>query len=158
MASRQHPHRVRSRAGILGMRMARHAARRRGLYPARRADYKRAGDKLYAEVSAALDGAPTEGDGSQKAIAIGLTRYLDARGLIVRDSVGRPSTPCSAGSASGPMAASKPVAICTSRPTPYHRAAQADERQGAGQASQGSRRGSLAGELRAPHGGVRRGA
>ena len=44
------------------------------------ADYKRAGDKLYAEVSAALDGAPTEGDGSQKAIAIGLTRYLDARG------------------------------------------------------------------------------
>ena len=34
--------------------------------------------------------SPTEGDGSQKAIAIGLTRYLDARGLIVRDSVGRP--------------------------------------------------------------------
>ncbi len=54
------------------------------------ADYKRAGDKLYAEVSAALGGAPTEGDGSQKAIAVGLTRYLDVRGLIVRDSAGRP--------------------------------------------------------------------
>lgn len=54
------------------------------------ADYKRAGDKLYAEVSAALGGAPTEGDGSQKAIAIGLTRYLDARGLIRRDSLGQP--------------------------------------------------------------------
>lgn len=53
-------------------------------------DYERAGDALYAEVSEALGGAPTEGEGSQKAVAIGLTRYLDARGLIQRDSAGRP--------------------------------------------------------------------
>ena len=53
-------------------------------------DYARAGDALYAEVSAALGGAPTEGDGSQRAVAIGLTRYLDRLGHIVRDSAGKP--------------------------------------------------------------------
>lgn len=44
------------------------------------AQYKRAGDALYGEVSAALGGVPVEGDGSQQATAIGLTCWLRRNG------------------------------------------------------------------------------
>lgn len=45
-----------------------------------RAQYQRAGDELYGRVSAMLGGVPVEGDGSQQATALALTRWLRANG------------------------------------------------------------------------------
>lgn len=46
------------------------------------AQYKLAGDDLYARVSELLGGVPVEGDGSQKETALALTRWLREHGYL----------------------------------------------------------------------------